>query len=109
MDFRVIIGQFILQAVSSRPANSERVTLVHGDFKGANYFLKNEGIQRLLVPGFCGFCGVFWVDLLEIVGVSWPCYVFSNLALLCFLMFCWILLTLVRLCLLGILEICSFF
>lgn len=26
-----------------RPQNEKRLTLVHGDFKGANYFLKNEG------------------------------------------------------------------
>ena len=37
-----------------RPQNEKHLTLVHGDFKGANYFLKNEGklSSKLRMKGF---------------------------------------------------------
>ncbi|CAK9058456.1 unnamed protein product [Durusdinium trenchii] len=43
------VARKVSEHLSPGPENRPRVTLVHGDFKGANYFLKNEG------EGCCAF------------------------------------------------------
>lgn len=37
------VAPLVARHLTPRPQNQNRTTLVHGDFKGANYFLRNEG------------------------------------------------------------------
>lgn len=43
------VASWVSEHLTPGPQNEKRLTLVHGDFKGANYFLKNEG------EGCCAF------------------------------------------------------
>lgn len=43
------VASCVAEELTPKPENMQKITMVHGDFKGANYFLKNEG------EGCCAF------------------------------------------------------